>query len=139
MLLRYTRFYFLSLKEMFRLKMQTPYKPKTLRESHFIRKIRLLKELVWYAPVCAVAGSRETKVKHRLETTMAFLLSISCAAPVSLSSPAVFHTERSKSYGPLQNQSSPPQTQAPHTIDVHMSMILSARMFLWACGCVLVG
>lgn len=57
---------------MFSLKTRTPCKPKTLRESHFIRKIRLLKELVWYAPVCAVAGSRETKVKHRLETTVAF-------------------------------------------------------------------
>lgn len=67
------------------------------------------------------------------------LLNISCAAPVSLSSPAVFHTEKSKSYGLLQNHSSPPRTQALHTIYVHMSMILSARMFLQVCGCVLVG
>lgn len=119
----------LSWKEMFSLK--TPCRPQTLRESHFIRKIRLLKELVWYAPVCAAAVSRETKVKHRLEMTVAFY-SVFLVLPQYPSALRLSFTLRRASH--TAHDKITPRHRRRTQFYTHVSAILSARMFSRASG-----
>lgn len=114
---------------MFSLKTRTPCKPETLRESHFIRKIRLPKELVWYAPVCAVAGSRETKVKCRLGATVAFY-SVFLALPQHPSAHQLSFTLRRASHSvhyKIARRHHGRERRAQFY--ARMSTILSARMF----------